>query len=222
MIQQTELEKKSLSITKQANELKITDQNDLVLANKLLNGTKVLIKEIKNTFDPIVSKALATHREAIAQRNRFLIPAEKNEKTIKLELARFDDEQEAIRKKEEYTLRRQAEEKERKLKEKAVEALKNGDEKKAEKFIEKSAEIPIPVVAPKFDKPNNISFSMHYEAVIIDKKLIPRVLNGIELLIPDIKAINKLARSTNGTIQIPGIKIISDKRVTSRTDKNNA
>ena len=83
-------------------------------------------------------------------------------------MATFDDEQEATRKKEEDKLRRETEKKEQDLKAKAAEALENGDEKKAEKYTEKSKEVVQPSVAPKYEKPKSISFTMHYHGEIVN------------------------------------------------------
>lgn len=217
MTQQKNVEERSLEAVKSSMAFIIkTNEQNLVAADRL-KGVQLLQKEVGETFDPIIEKAHKTHKEAIAQKNKFAQPLRQAEITYKGKIATFCSEQEKIRAKEEAKLRREAEEKERKLKEKAEEALKKGDEKKAEKLMEKAEEIPIPVVAPKYEKPSNISFSMRYRAEITDIKAIPRYMNGIELLVPDMPAINRLARGSKGTIKIPGIRIIAEKEVSGRT-----
>lgn len=216
MNNQNELEQKALTITDQVKVLKIKDQQGMDFANSLLTGVKLLIKEIGNTFDDIVKKADETHKIAVAKRKNFLVPARQNEAAIKNEMARFHTEQELIRKKEEDRLRKISEEKERKLQEKAKEALKAGDETKAEKLQEKAAEVVVRTVAPKFDKPKNVSFTMRYKGIIEDEKKIPRILNGVVLMIPDTKTIDRLAQSSKGMVKIPGVRIVAEKHVTGR------
>jgi len=217
MTQQNSVEERSLQAVEQAHKFEIKTNEQNLMAAERLNSIQLLKKEVNETFDPIISKCHKAHKEAKAQKDRFAIPLMTAERAYKTKIAEFADEQERIRLKEENRLRKIAEDKEQKLRIKAEEALKQGDERKAEKLLDKAEAIPVPVVAPKFEKPSNISFTMRYSAEIEDRKAIPRYFSGIELLLPDMQAINRLARSTKGTIKIPGIRIIAEKDVSGRT-----
>ena len=217
MIQTTELQQRALTITEKVNTLVIKNQNELELAGVLLLNTQLLMKEIKSTFDPIVSKAHAAHKEATFQRSKHLKPVEQNEWVIKNKISGYIQACELERQKEEDKKRIEAEKKEQALKDKATEALKNGDEKKAEKLIEKAAGVVMPSVAPKYEKPANVGVVTRYRAEITDRKAIPIELNGIELRPPDMKALNKLAQISRGMFDIPGIKIVAEKTISGRT-----
>ena len=217
MIKKTELEERALTITEKVNTLVIMNQNELELAGVLLLNTQLLIKEIHDTFDSIVQKAHDTHKESIFKRKKHLDPAEQNEWVIKNKISGYIQACELERQKEEDKKRIEAEKKEQVLKDKATEALKNGDEKKAEKYIEKAADVVMPSVAPKYEKPANVGVVTRYRAEITDRNLIPIMLNGIELRPPDMKALNKLAQISRGMFDIPGIKIVAEKTISGRT-----
>ncbi len=195
--------------------IKTNEQN--LKAAELVKGVQLLKKEVEETFNPIIDKAHKTHKEACNQKAKFYVPLKNAEMAYKNKMVAFDDLMEAERKKEEDRLRIIADKKTEALKEKAVDALKNGDEKKADKFTQKAAEVFTPAVAPKHEKPESASFIIYYEAQIINRQIIPRRLNGIELMIPDYKAIDKLVNVSKGTIKIPGVQNIQRKRMTSRT-----
>ncbi len=195
--------------------IKTNEQN--LKAAELVKGIQLLKKEVCDTFDPIITKAHATHKEACAKKAKFYVPLKNAEIDYKNKMIAFDDIMETERKNEEDRLRREADKKTEALKEKAVEALKKGDEKKADKFTQKAAEVFTPAVAPKHEKPESASFVIYYEAQIINRHVIPRKMNGIELMIPDVRAIDKLVNVSKGTIKIPGVQVIQRKRMTSRT-----
>ncbi|GAG62836.1 unnamed protein product [marine sediment metagenome] len=217
MIQQKSVEQRSLDAVKRADVFVIRNNVDYLSAAHLLTGIQLLKKEVCDTFDSIIDKAHKTHKEACAKKAKFFVPLRNAEIEYKNKIATFDTEQENLRRREEDKLREAADKKEQKLRERAEEALKNGDEEKAEKLIDKAAEIPVPVVAPKHEKPSTISFTIRYKGIIVDRTLIPRTLSGIELLIPDEKAINRLANDSTGRVIIPGVRIISEKIVSGRT-----
>ena len=217
MTQQKNVEERSLEAVGIAIKFEIKTNEQNLMAAEKLKAVQLLQKEVSNTFDSIIDKAHKTHKEAIEKKNQFALPLKQAEMTYKKKIALFCEAQDAERKKEEDKLREQAEKKEAKLREKADKAIKDGDEKKAEKLIEKAEEIPIPTVAPKYEKPKNVIFTMRYRVEIQNRYLIPRVFSGMDLLIPNEKAINKLATASKGTIQIPGISITAEKTVGGRT-----
>lgn len=217
MNQQKSVEQRSLDAVGKSVGFVIKNNEQNLKAAELVKGIQLLKKEICDTFDPIITKAHATHKEACAKKAKFYVPLKDAEFGYKNKMIAFDNLMEAERKKEEDRLRNIADKKTEALKEKAVDALKNGDEKKAEKFTQKAADVLTPAVAPKHEKPESASFIIYYEAHIINRFEIPRKLSGIELMIPDVKAIDKLVNVSKGTIKIPGVQILQRKRMTSRT-----
>ncbi len=217
MNQQKSVEQRSLDAVGKSIGFVIKNNEQNLKAAELLKGVQLLKKEVEETFNPIIDKAHKTHKEACNQKAKFYVPLKDAEIGYKDKMIAFDNLMEAERKKEEDRLRNIADKKTEALKEKAVDALKNGDEKKAEKFTQKAADVLTPAVAPKHEKPDSASFIIYYEAHIINRFEIPRKLSGIELMIPDVKAIDKLVNVSKGTIKIPGVQILQRKRMTSRT-----
>lgn len=217
MNQQKGVEERSLDAVKESVSFIIKTNEQNLKAAELLKGVQLLQKEVCSAYDTIIAKAHETHKEACAKKAKYFLPLKKAEIAYKDKMADYDTKMELERKKEEDRLRAEADKKTEKLKEKAIEALKDGDENKAEKFTQKAAEVVAPVIAPKYDKPDNVSFIIYYEAQIVDRNQIPRKMNGIELMIPDVKAIGKLVSASKGTIKIPGVQVIQKKRVAGRS-----
>ncbi len=217
MNQLKSVEQRSLDAVSKCAGFVIKNNEQNLKAAEFLKGIQLLKKEVCDTFDPIISKAHSTHKEACAKKAKFYVPLNKAEFEHKKKMIAFDNLMEAERKKEENRLRNIADKKTEALKEKAVDALKNGDEKKADKFTQKAAEVFTPAVAPKHEKPESASFIIYYEAQIIDRNKIPRKLNGIELWVLNEKMINKIVNDSKGTVIISGVQNIQKKRMTSRT-----
>jgi len=89
-----------------------------------------MIKEVKETFDPICEKAFAAHKEATGKRAKFLDPLTAAQKSVKQIMGSYDAEQERIRKAEEDRLRKIEEE--RLAEERQIEQKRLADEAKAE------------------------------------------------------------------------------------------
>ena len=88
-----------------------------------------------------------------------------------------------------------------------------GKTEKAEELLEKAEEVvpETPVVIAMTEKPKGVSYSQKWMAEVIDIDKVPR-----EYLIPNMQALNGIAQSTKGTIQIPGVKFLSEKILSSR------
>lgn len=217
MEQQKSIEARALSASEYGMKFIIRNNRENLQAAELLKGVQLLQKEVNSTFDSIIAKAYSTHKEAKAKKAKFADPLKKAEISYKEKMAAFDTLMEVERVKEENQLRAEADKKAEKLKDKAVEALKNGDENKAEKFTQKAAEVFTPSVAPKHEKPENVSFIIYYEGQIIDQNKIPRKINGVELWSLRENLINKMVNESKGTIKIPGVQNITKKRVAGRS-----
>lgn len=181
------LEKETILFPDRAKRIIVHDGKTLTIANDFLLSIKLLMKEVANTFNPIIQKAHAAHKEAVAQKKRYEEPLTDAERTIKIHIGSYLEDE---AKKE-----REAEEKARKIEEerqqKETEALERakkyqdqGMEEEAEEIIN---EIPLParVPEPPPSKP---------EGLIISQ-------------IVDTEKINRFVETTKGQAQIPGIRI---------------
>lgn len=94
----TAIVKKVNPIIEQAGQLVVKCQADLETAKNLIsNVIKALKKEMDDTFDGIIAKAHAAHKEAVAQKKRHYEPLEAAERLIKQKMGLYLDEQERHR-----------------------------------------------------------------------------------------------------------------------------
>lgn len=112
-----ELEGKALSITEYAGGLEVASEEDMTVAHSHLKAIKGLIKEVKETFDPVVEAAHATHKKSVAAKNKHLEPLTSAEGVIKGKIGGYMDICERQREEEERLAREKAiKEQEKKLK----------------------------------------------------------------------------------------------------------
>jgi hypothetical protein len=114
---------------------------------------------------------------------------------------------------EEYA-RKQAEEERSKLEALALKALEQGNEAKAEALVVKAEEVKevVPVLAPVQPIAEGTGFRELWKFEIVDAKALPR-----EYLKPDEVSLGQVVRATKGKLQIPGIRIWSEKIVQGRS-----
>jgi len=155
-----EVSTKALTIIEQANAVIIKDSANYTAAGTLWKAIKDLKAQVKDTFRPIIQKAHAAHKEALAQEAKIFDPLDAASRTVKSAMEKYDREQEALRLAEEKRLRdiaekeeaerRQAEldrleavrkAEEDRLMEAAAAAEKAGDAKRAEELAAAAVDI---------------------------------------------------------------------------------
>jgi hypothetical protein len=227
VIETANKEVKKLTIVDQAGTVKVIDSESYLTAGKLWKDIGDMIKEVKDTFDPICDAAHKAHKSATEKRSKYLDPLTSAQKSVKALMSAYDADQERIRKAEEARLAEIArkEEEERRLKE-AIEieneAIRNGATKEeaaqeAATIIEQPVYVA-PVVVQK-TTPKMTGGPVYREvwaAEIVDiKALCLAVATGkasTEFVTGNMVALNRQAVSLKGTMNIPGVKSYS-KRV---------
>lgn len=203
-----EVSSKALTIIEQANVLVIKDGKDYVGAGALWKAIKELKDKVNETFKPIIDKAHAAHKEALAQKAKIFDPLEIAGRTVKGVMEKYDTAQEAIRQAEERRLReiaRKAEE-ERLLQE-AIEAEANGEKEISEAILEEEIYVPPVIVQKEIPK---VSGGPVYRTIwkfrFSNSRLIPR-----EYLIPDEVKIGGVVRAMKESTNIPGVEVYSER-----------
>jgi DNA repair exonuclease SbcCD ATPase subunit len=147
----------------------------------------------------------------------FRIPQERLEKaegTIKRAMLQFQQEQEAIRRKEEARLqelaRKEEERKKAALDARAEKAAAKGNLEKAEELRQQKEEVfvPAPVVNSSVAKVAGVATKQVWKFEISDANIIPK-----EYMIPDMVKIGAVVRATKGTLAIPGVKIYAEDTI---------
>lgn len=130
LVEPIEVEEKALSIVDQAKAVKVIDSETYTAAGIMWKSIGDMIKEVKDTFDPICEAANKAHKAATAKRAQYLDPLTAAQRSVKSLMSAYDAEQERIRKAEEDRLRKIAEDEERERR--RVEQERLDAERKAE------------------------------------------------------------------------------------------
>jgi len=122
-------------------------------------------------------------------------------KKARVLLLQYENEQERKRREAEAKLQAEAEKKRIEAMRKAEEARAAGKENIAEKYEAKAENVPVPVVAPTFERPKGFVSRTLWKYEILDESLIPRAY-----LMPSDEKLRKQATATHDSIPIPGIR----------------
>jgi anion-transporting ArsA/GET3 family ATPase len=216
------VEDKAVSIIEQAKAVRITDTGSYAAAGILWKAIGEMIKEVKDTFDPICEAAFRAHKAATAKRAKYLDPLQAAYKRVKALMADYDAEQERLRLEEQRRLEEEARkaEEERLLAEAiaAEEAAKaNGatqEEAQAEQIISQPVYVPpvlVPKATPKMQ--GGPVFREIWSAQITDMKALCRaVADGKaspECVIGNMPVLNRMAGALKSTLNIPGVRAVS-------------
>lgn len=113
LVEPIEVEEKALSIVDQAKAVKVIDSETYTAAGIMWKSIGDMIKEVKDTFDPICEAAHKAHKAATEKRSKYLDPLTSAQKSVKQLMSAYDAEQERIRKADEERLRKIAEDEEK-------------------------------------------------------------------------------------------------------------
>lgn len=207
-----ELQEKVIPIVDAAKTLAIRNNDTYVEATSLLTAIKTMRREIANTFDPIIAKQFAAHREACEQKRRHESPLIEAENLLKRGIVGFQKERERIRRQEERRLQeiaRKAEE-DRKLAE-AKAAEDAGDHKTANEIINETPAVPPVILTSPVPKVSGVVTKENWNFRIVDVKAIPH-----EYMIPDLVKIRQVVKAFKGDIKIPGVEIFSEKVISAK------
>ena len=133
LVETEEVETKALTIVDQAKAVKVVDAQTYTAAGMLWKSIGDMIKEVKDTFDPICEAAHKSHKAATEKRAKYLDPLTTAQKSVKSLMSDYDAEQERIRKAEEERLRKIEEERiaeERRKEQERLEAERKAEEER--------------------------------------------------------------------------------------------
>jgi len=228
-ISQVEVVKQEvLPIPEEAKRIIIKDQTSLARANLLFLQIKVLRKKIDDTFSPIIAAAHRTHQEAITQRKMVEEPLILAEKYLNGQVTEYKRKQDRLRAEEEEknrlealrleAERRQKEEDDRLAQAAILEA--SGAKEEAEALVseaieekEKPIEVYVPPpVTPKVEL-NGATVKVYWKAEVTDLKALCKAIAegraAVNLVEPNMTALNGMARSLKKEMNVPGVKAVS-------------
>ena len=210
-----EVEQKSLSIIDQAKAVVVTDPETYTVAGEMWKTIRDMMKEVADTFDPIITAAHASHKKALEQKAKYYKPLEDAQKGIKRLMSAYDEEQERKRREEEERLKEEArkQEEERRLQE-AIMAEEMGEPEEAAAILEEPVYVA-PVVVPKAT-PKLTGGPVYREVwaaeVVNIRELCKAVAEGrasTECVAANMPTLNRMATALKSTMNVPGVRAYS-------------
>lgn len=231
-----ELATESISWAARAKDLRIVDAASCVNASHLLRSVKGLRAEIAGFFAPHLEAATETKRKAEAARkalsdekDRMEAPLVEAEAIVKRALLIWEGEQERIRREQQRALQAEAQRQAEALVLEAAAAMETeasvtgntAMRQEAEDILAQPIEAPVVSVAKLMPKVEGVTYRDNWKAhPDVDlRALAGAVAAGTvapTLLVPNLTALNQIARATQGTQTIPGVRFFNDRQVAAR------
>lgn len=211
----------ALTFPDKARALSIVDAATYAAACEFLKGIKALRAEIADTFSPHITRAHEAHKALLKERADAEAPLAEAERIAKAALVVYDQAQERERQAEMARLREDArrQEADRRLTE-AVALEAEGSTAEAEALMEMPIDLPVIAVAPSIPKVTGISYRETWSGTLTDLAALIRYVAAnpqfMSLLQVNQVALNGLARSIKGQLQIPGVQAVSTRDVAAR------
>jgi hypothetical protein len=219
-----------------AAALRITDAESCVNASQLLKSIKHLRSGVAKFWTPHIEAAMETKRKADAarkslvdERDRMDAPLVQAETVLKRGLLAFEAEQEQRRQEEERALQAAALARAEAATLAAAAALElqageTGDAQmlaEAEDILAQPIEAPVVSVASYQPKVAGVTYRDAWKVhpTINVRELAAAVAAGTvapNLLTPNLVALGQMARATEGTAQVPGVKFFNDRTIAAR------
>lgn len=217
---QQELANASDSLPAKAAALNVIDQVSLDMAGQALRDIKEMREKIAETFDPIVAAAFKAHRVACEQRNQFDTPLKLADTVIRGKVTGFHIEAERRRKAQEALEAAAAAEQQKQADAAAQEYEEAGEPELADAVRQEAAVTSVPTVVAPPMATKGVSVRPVWKAEVVDfMALVKAVAEGKappKLLLPNEKVLGELARSLQGDLDVPGVKVTESKGLAVR------
>jgi hypothetical protein len=184
-----------------AHRLEINSEATLNEGGALLKDIKTFRQRITDLLGDAIKKAHATHKALTTQRKKLDGPLDNAERIIKGKVSTYQLAEQRRLNEERERLAAEARKAEETKRLAHAEALADaGDNAGADRVLDQPLVVaPVPVVAaPKVE---GVSVRERWTYRIVDEALIPR-----NYLTVDEKRLGQLARSTKGTVNVPGVE----------------
>lgn len=185
----------------------IHDESSARVADGVALAIDKEIKKIHEVLDPFVTTAHQAHKDALKHRNRYLDPRDQAKRIVAGKIGGYQQEVQRKHREEQDRLaaiaRKHAEE----------EQLRRAEQLEAEgRKAEAEAVIQAPVVAPVIAIPppttsTAVSMREYWHAEVVDEDKLP-----VHWMVPNQQALDAHARTTKGSVPIPGVVFRSELR----------
>lgn len=218
-IKEKEIESKNVEILDTAKSIKIVNNDHYVRAGELLLAIKGARKTVDETFDPVISAAFHSHKEACNAKRKIENPLVEAEGILKLEIGRYQSEQERIRREEEFKLQELARKQQEEMNLQEAIALEGaGLHQEAEEAINNPV-MPA-VLASPVPKVSGITSRDSYFATVTDIKALCRAVAEGKVppmaIAANMQFLNSQARNLKQLMHYPGVIVQSKKIIAGK------
>jgi len=203
-----------------AKALTVVDDRAYITAGDLLIDIKGLRKQIDDTFDPVIKKAHEAHKAAVAAKKGVEAPLVQAEDIIKAGMGTYNREKEHRLREQQARLaaERRKQEEEARLAE-AVALESAGDAEVTEAVLAQPIIVPV-VKIPNEARVAGISHRENWRAEVVDVlalvKFIAQRPEFVNLVQPNMPALNSLAKAQRSALNVPGVRAVSESVVAAR------
>lgn len=196
----------------------VVDTTSYQAAANLLLDIKGLRAEIQATFGPIVQKAHAAHKEAVAQRTRHEEPLKEAEKLIKARMGTWQRAEEQRAREEAARLAAVARKHDEEARLREAEALEAaGEAEAAERVLDEPAPAPPPPPPTRVPQVKGIAGRDIWRFEVTDlMALVKAVAAGsvpLAAVEASTKALGQQARSLQKEMRWPGVRVWSERSI---------
>lgn len=199
-------------------EIVISNQEQYESAAGILKQVKSRYNELDKQRKEITTPLDVAKKAVMDLYRKPLELLESGEKLIKRAMVNFTEEQERIAREKQRELQRladiEAEKERKKLEAKIARAEASGKNEKVEMLQqekEQLAAVVVPTIVSEVQKVSGVSFSENWKAEVIDFSKL-----SDEFKLPNLTALDKIAKATKGSLAIAGVRFYSEKVVSSR------
>lgn len=199
----------------QAEEIEVSDKETHGTAQEFLKGCSTLERKITDLFAEPKRKAHEAHKSITKAEKELLEPVGRAKTIVTGKVDAYEGEQRRIAEEAERKLREEARkiEEDRKLAE-AEAAEKDGEHEVADAILSEPVSVPVVKVQTETAKVEGVSQRANYKAEVTDLLALVKHVAAhpecVNLLMPNMPAINSMARAQKEAMKIPGVRVVKE------------
>jgi len=185
----------------------VTNETERTGAIAAIKTAKVVKAQIVEFFKEAKENSYKAWKAVCANEKHFTDRLDDVEKNAKQEVLKYDQQQEELRRKEQARLQAIEDEKARKEQERLLrQAEKVKSPERQEALLEQAQMVaPSVVQVEEQEKTEGLSTRKIWKARVVDVEKVPR-----EWMIVNDKALDSFAKSTKGSVKIPGVEFYQE------------
>jgi len=208
----SDVEKQALIVAKQAQAVSIRTPEDYVIACTQACQVAGATKRVEEFFKPMKAAAHKAWRTVCDSENKVLTPLQTAKSHLAFLIGRYQQEQEAERKRLEQTTRAQLRtQQEDKLLDRAQELEQEGRAEEADALLDQPVQTPVVVAPSVVPQVKGVSVREKWKFRITNEAKVPR-----EYLMVDERKVQKVVDAMKSLTSILGIEVYEESKAVFR------